>query len=129
MKVCSHCKKSVSELDGNFFLNRGYTYFRCRKCESEKRKKYLKTDKGKQIMRDAVKRHREKNKHQHNAGNMIYRAVKWGKLVKPIYCGLCGNKAKLHGHHFDYQKPLLVIWLCPLCHSRTEKRLRKQKRG
>jgi DNA-binding transcriptional regulator YiaG len=51
-------------------------------------------------------------------------AIASGKVVKPASCEKCGKTPKrLHGHHEDYNKPLKVIWLCPLCHSAEHKRL------
>jgi len=51
-------------------------------------------------------------------------AVDSGKLVKPDNCEECGKPQKnLHGHHEDYEKPLEVIWLCPICHRAKHKRV------
>lgn len=45
-------------------------------------------------------------------------AVDSGKLIKPDRCQKCGKSPKhLHAHHENYEKPLEVIWLCPLCHK------------
>lgn len=58
------------------------------------------------------------------AVNMVYDYVKAGKLKRPIYCQDCGAKhPKLHGHHQDYDKPLEVIWLCPICHHKKHPEL------
>ena len=34
------------------------------------------------------------------------------KKVKKLPCVICKKTKKIHGHHFDYSKPLDVIWLC-----------------
>ena len=35
----------------------------------------------------------------------------------PLTCEVCGE-VNVHGHHYDYTKPLDVKWLCPLHHVR-----------
>ena len=48
-------------------------------------------------------------------------AVLRGQLVKPKTCEGCGVRfpsRKLHGHHDDYRRPLVVRWLCDGCHRR-----------
>ena len=37
----------------------------------------------------------------------------------------CGE-SRPHGHHENYDKPLDVIWLCPLCHKRRHKEMKKE---
>lgn len=66
-------------------------------------------------------------------------AIATGQVIKPSTCEQCGKAPKnLHGHHEDYNKPLVVIWLCPKCHRiehgrlhaampRTGKRFRKER--
>ena len=47
------------------------------------------------------------------------RAVKRGKLIRPLLCESCGiapNGKPLHAHHPDYSKPFDVVWLCIACH-------------
>lgn len=57
---------------------------------------------------------------KHNKiNNIVNYAVKMGTIIKPDCCEKCGNetiKRNLHGHHYDYSKPLEVIWLCAKCH-------------
>lgn len=46
-------------------------------------------------------------------------AIAQGYVVKPNECTNCKDKHYLlHGHHFDYAKPLDVSWLCPKCHRK-----------
>lgn len=37
-----------------------------------------------------------------------------GKLTKPDTCERCSNAPQMH--HPDYSQPLLVRWLCRVCH-------------
>jgi hypothetical protein len=59
------------------------------------------------------------------AHRMIERYVHSGKIVKPSVCSTCGNLPKrfLHGHHDDYTKPLVVRFICELCHGKEHRKL------
>lgn len=49
------------------------------------------------------------------------RALTDGVLVPAKHCECCGCEAppnqKHAGHHRDYSKPLVVVWLCVNCHA------------
>lgn len=42
-------------------------------------------------------------------------------------CQVCRTTKNLHGHHPDYDKPLEIIWLCPLHHSKVHQKPLKLK--
>ena len=65
----------------------------------------------------AALRRKQENREKDAAHRRLYRAVKAGKITKPLECSVC-NQAHdhIHGHHDDYSKPLEVRWLCPRCH-------------
>ena len=44
------------------------------------------------------------------AGYQVQKALKDGRLKKS-FCVICGNKETV-AHHYDYDKPLSIIWLC-----------------
>jgi ribosomal protein S27AE len=50
-----------------------------------------------------------------NARFLVAYAVRCGR-IKKTKCVKCGNKNS-QAHHEDYDKPLEVIWLCPVCHK------------
>ena len=52
------------------------------------------------------------------ARDAVYRALKEGRLLKPIQCQDCGEEKPLQGHHesYDKNKYLEVIWVCRTCH-------------
>lgn len=54
-------------------------------------------------------------------------AVKEKRLFKPTRCQKCCHGVppdQLHGHHFDYNKPLNVCWYCTKCHHAVHNLIR-----
>ena len=51
------------------------------------------------------------------ARSSVLEAIRSGKLKKPTTCERCGQRGIIDGHHEDYKKPLVVIWLCRPCHG------------
>lgn len=65
-------------------------------------------------------KYKKKNPDRIRANDKLKRAVKKGAVIKPANCEICDAerpKEKMQGHHEDYNKPLLVIWMCGECHS------------
>ncbi len=52
--------------------------------------------------------------------NKTQYAIRTGVLVihNCTDCGLSPKTEKIQAHHEDYEKPLIVIWLCASCHLR-----------
>ena len=61
------------------------------------------------------------------AHSLCQQAIKKGQLVRPESCSFCDSTCEPIGHHFDYDKPLEVIWLCVKCHRFFHKTLGKGK--
>lgn len=54
-------------------------------------------------------------------------AVKERRLFKPTRCQKCCHAVppdQLHGHHFNYAKPLIVCWYCTKCHHGVHNMIR-----
>lgn len=51
------------------------------------------------------------------AGAAVARAVSNG-MLRPSNCQICGNWAFIESHHESYCFPLMVVWLCHICHQR-----------
>ena len=84
----------------------------------ERHRRYQKTEAGKKSINQAKRRYLEKNPIKRLATNIVNNAVRDGKLSKPDFCSICGASGRIHGHHDDYAKPLVVRWLCPACHMK-----------
>lgn len=91
----------------------------------ESGKKYF-VDKEKQ--KQAVVRWQLNNPKKMRCAQKLRLAVKQGKIIKPKYCQICGEIKKLEGHHYDYDKPLEVIFCCRLCHATLDRVRRIQEK-
>jgi hypothetical protein len=58
------------------------------------------------------------------AQNALRSALKKG-LIQRGPCAVCGSSENVDRHHPDYDRPMVVIWLCRRCHQRHHARLRK----
>lgn len=77
-----------------------------------------------------IKKRRKMSKIYNNTPKAIARrilnhAVRSGKLIKPSNCSFCKmSDFKINGHHYDYSKPLDIIWLCSQCHGELERNIK-----
>lgn len=120
---CSKCKKNGEDFVKYSTDKYGHQYYRCNKCNTEKVKKYRKTENGKKNTYKAVSKSIKNNKEKHRARLKVYYQIKTGKIIKPKVCEKCGKNKKLFGHHTDYSKPLSVLWVCLKCHSLIHKNI------
>lgn len=80
------------------------------------------TPHGKAIHEKSTKKWQALNQVKRRAHVKVGNAVKYGRLIKPEACSVCGSTGRrIHGHHFDYSKPLDVVWVCPPCHREFHK--------
>ena len=82
----------------------------------DKKKRIKSAEKRKVHAKDYAKTYK-KNPVKSAARIILNNAVKLGRVKKSIKCMSCGKQAKLQAHHFDYLKPLEVLWLCTKCHA------------
>jgi formylmethanofuran dehydrogenase subunit E len=116
------CKPCLAE------YQRAYAKTHPRNNTSYWRKKRAKKDE-KLLARDrrnsALSRERHPDKYV--ARQTLGRAVKSGKIVKPVSCSSCGGSGRLEGHHNEgYDKPLSVQWLCVKCHRQLHRALKER---
>jgi hypothetical protein len=107
MSICKTCHKDYMRYLRNIDP-------RVRERERERAKKPHRRAKRREI----VKRWRIENPAAYRAQTALSNALRDGKLTRPDYCQLCGERGRVHGHHSDYDRPLEVKWVCPRCHHR-----------
>lgn len=111
-RVCKECTKArVAE------YQRGIG----KQVANKAKRKYDLTDKGKAALARAKGNYLNSHRDRQRCRWAVKRAVKAGRLVRPQLCELCSCKCRLHAHHPDYGKPLLVEWLCSDCHVQWHK--------
>jgi hypothetical protein len=44
-------------------------------------------------------------------------AEQLGLIVRPKCCPWCRRRQRLQRHHWDYEEPLVVTFLCADCHA------------
>lgn len=96
--------------------NEGY-----RKTENGKSvlKAYLQTPGGKMSRERTVAASNQKHPERHRVRIKFGNAVRDGKVLAWPTCALPDCSDKPHGHHPDYDRPLDVVWLCPLHHKQA----------
>lgn len=70
-------------------------------------------------MAEARKRWRTKAEKRYKAQQAVSTAIASGKLIRWPGCAACKRKRNLEAHHYDYDRPLDVTWLCRKCHKAT----------
>ena len=72
----------------------------------------------KQAAQKAVRKWQKKNPKKARAQWRLGKAVERGTVQKPDACSMCGKVGIICGHHYDYSKPLDVVWVCHGCHRK-----------
>jgi len=86
------------------------------------REDYAKTEKGIAASNKAKINWSKINLIKRSASQIVNNAVRDGRLIKLKNCQSCGIESKrIHGHHDDYNYPMIVRWLCPKCHNKWHK--------
>jgi hypothetical protein len=75
------------------------------------------SDVRKQTIRRYYRKWRDDNREKYVASYTVHNAIRDGK-IKREPCAVCGD-VKVHAHHFDYSRPLDVVWLCALHHMQV----------
>ena len=134
---CKECKRLYAKKYRETHLERIKEYDRNRPNAKERNEKYKiykakmrveNPEKYDRIFHSPNKRFRTKYKDKAHAENLLNNAIRDKKIIRPNECSVCHKICIPHGHHFDYTKPLEVIWVCPACHSKIHKELRQKAR-
>ena len=147
-KACTECGqiKSLSEFNKHARNVDGYQR-RCRECFSRYNAQRYASNRERYKL--AVKEYKEANPeavfqtrlrvwevkpNRKNVYRLVDAALDAGVIVKADHCTICGlpddeaGGRGLHKHHFDYNDPLKVVWLCPKCHAQIHKLARDRRR-
>ena len=109
--------------------NRPNAKERCKKQKEYKAKmKVENPEKYDKIFHGIRKRYRKNHSEADKAHNILNDALRYGKIKRPDKCVICQKECKPQAHHYDYSKPLDVMWLCVSCHSDIHKKERTDKR-
>ncbi len=115
-KTCICCKeeKPINEYYPRHRMGNSYAS-NCKKCSAIIRKEWRRNNPGSVMMH--TRKQREANPNRLLAYSRINHAKEYGIIRPPDACEICQEKTALSGHHEDYSKSLLVIWVCRQCHS------------
>lgn len=120
--ICTKCDRDLPQRSG------GFRTWACRSCFNQYNReiaarpemKQRKSAYGKTYQRDrvaksaSIREYRARYPEKYKAHTLVNTAKVRGELV-PQPCAKCGHEPA-QAHHWDYSKPLDVIWLCRVCH-------------
>ncbi len=151
-KKCGNCKevKPVSEF--NLHKRDGYQSS-CKECQLAERRIYYRTPKGqasakrvyeRRKARGYPKEYRQRPEVKKRVAELMRQytrdprlrirfLARWyakrmtanGTIIQQP-CASCGRE-KTQRHHPDYDKPLLIVWLCEKCHRELHQQIRDSK--
>lgn len=49
------------------------------------------------------------------------------ELVRPLACSVCGKPKELEMHHYSYEDPRNVIYVCSACHRNLHKEMKRRE--
>lgn len=111
---CDYCGSLISDRVSSY--KQKIRHFCGRQCYSEFRKHKLPK---KEHPRFGTGNSEEEKRKRIKARNDLNHAVRDGKIRREP-CFVCG-KGETEGHHYDYDKPLNVVWLCFKHHREAHK--------
>lgn len=118
---CDYCGKENEEKESHY--KKKIRHFCNIKCYSNYRKEILPKDKQNAYKGGGMPL--EEKKKRIKARSILNHAIR-DRKIKRMPCECCGN-LKTQGHHFDYDKPLQVKWLCKKCHWQEHKIIYENK--
>ena len=106
-KYCSRCKitKPISDFS-RWKYGKDNLFYMCKDCNRIYHKEYEKLNPRLEHNKNIHKIYRKKR----NARASLQQAVKVGKIIRER-CLICSD-ITTEAHHFDYEYPLKVLWLC-----------------
>lgn len=118
--ICSRCKKDKPE---ECFHKKKKV---CINCERILGRQYYRRKKAREIARLKKYEYRrtEEGRQKYYAHRAVARAIRDGRLERPLRCEVCGRDSlKIEAHHESYAKKdwLKVTWVCKRCHNKLDK--------
>lgn len=117
--ICQVCGESFARYSrrhvccSNQCIRKAIYYRNFAKYQLKGKKRYQKLSKEERRKRWTL--HRQRHPEKSRARNLLAAAKKRGEIIAQS-CEVCGEK-KVHAHHYDYNKPLDVMWLCSKHHG------------
>jgi len=111
-RICNRCRLVKPTAD--FYVSKKSV---CIQCQRVRSKQSRQTEQGRERVRQYSKTRYQKFRNKYLARAKVKVAVLKGLVYKPTSCQECGESLPLQAHHNDYSKPLIVIWLCDICHK------------
>ena len=108
LNKCKECTRKDTSVRSKLYADRVREY----------EKKRSKTTKRIELRKKYVEKYRQEHPERVAIYLRVKRAIKSGKIIKPKCCSICGKECKTVAHHYDYSKPLDVIFVCQSCHKR-----------
>lgn len=111
--ILTKCR-STENLQKNFFNKKtGKQYYMCRKCQTERARKYRATPKGlSAVTRANIKSEKNHPGSRQAWGKLAY-ALKKGLIKRPEKCEIADCEGvRLDAHHFSYRNALFVRFFC-----------------
>lgn len=126
-RICRICliEKDINDFYKNQSMREGYDS-KCKECSKNMINKnrhnnieyYREYDRkrGSRQNHEYLKNYRKEYPKKYKATCIVNNAIRDKKLFKQP-CEICGKKNNIHAHHDDYNQPLNIRWLCPVCHK------------
>ncbi len=73
------------------------------------------------VIRAGQRRWNAANPEKRRAHSALWNAIRRGVVRIATSCEDCRRRGYVEAHHDDYQKPLVVRWLCELCHVQADR--------
>ncbi len=141
MKTCRTC--GIEKPETEYYIRKsGYILLDCNECHYVRRLEYTRSwrlknhdkmlrgqkkwagenlEKYKMYAKNWLTKNLGRMKVSRAAVQKVRQAIRKGIMIRPNVCSRCGLRAdRIEGAHYDYSKPLDVVWLCVPCHRKWD---------
>ena len=129
-KTCFKCgqEKPLSEFYKHPQMSDGHLN-KCKECTKADTRKH-EQEKPESVLHSRLSAYSKKPTRT-NAYRVVEAALRAGVIEKPHSCSICNcpdTEKRIEAHHYDYERPLEVTWLCPDCHFMADQ-MRRGREG